>query len=102
VGRDHLGVDHGERTLALAASAHRPLVVFSGRVHEPVSWFERRDGIMYVNPGRTEGARFPNYIRFDTATHDACLVLDSAIGARSETARWGATFAAADAGLVVA
>jgi hypothetical protein len=36
------------------------------------------------------------------STHDACLVLDSAIGARSEVARWAATFAAPEAGLVVA
>jgi Icc-related predicted phosphoesterase len=102
VGRDHFGVDHGEPALAVAAAAYRPTAVFSGRVHEPVSWFERRDGIMYLNPGHTNGARFPNYIRFDTTTHDARLVLDSPIGARSEAARWAASFADPSAGLVVA
>lgn len=102
VGRDHFGADYGEHTLAMAAAAHRPTAVFSGRVHEPVSWFERRDGVMYLNPGHTDGARFPNYIRFDTATHDARLVLDSPIGARSEAARWATSFAKRDAGLVVA
>jgi Icc-related predicted phosphoesterase len=102
VGRDRFGTDHGEPTLAMAATAHRPIAVFSGRVHEPASWFERRDGVMYLNPGRTHGARFPNFIRFDTAMHDARLVLDSAIGARSEAARWSASFAESGEELVVA
>jgi Icc-related predicted phosphoesterase len=46
VARDHRGADHGEPALAQAAAAYRPLAVFCGRVHEPVAWFERRDGIM--------------------------------------------------------
>ena len=102
VGRDHLGVDHGEPALAMAAASYRPTAVLCGRVHEPISWFERRDGVMYLNPGRTEGARFPNYIRFDTTTNDARLVLDSPIGARSEAARWACAFAEQDAELSVA
>lgn len=102
VGRDMLGVDHGEPALALAAAAHRPTAVFCGRVHEPVSWFERRDGVMYLNPGHTSGARFPNYILFDTKTHHARIVLDSPIGARSEAARWSAAFPGSDVELVLA
>lgn len=102
IGRDHLDVDHGESALASAAAAYRPTAVFCGRVHEPVSWFDQRDGVMYLNPGHTRGARFPNYILFDTETHHARLVLDSPIGARSEAARWTDTLPGPAAGLVVA
>ena len=102
VGRDDLGVDHGEIALAHAASIHRPTAVFCGHVHQPVSWFHRHEGVMYLNPGHTRGARFPNHILFDTKTHDARIVLDSPIGARSEPARWATTFADTDAELFVA
>lgn len=102
VAQDHRGIDHGEPALGAAVAAHRPAVVFCGRVHEPASWFDYRDGVMYLNPGRTEGARFPNYIRFDTASRDARRVLDSPIGARSEAARWPIGFSRTPAAVIPA
>lgn len=102
VGRDALGVDHGEPALAQAAAIHRPTAVLSGRVHQPESWCECREGVLYLNPGHTRGARFPNHIVFDTDTHHARLVLDSPCGARSEAARWADASADPDVELVVA
>lgn len=102
VARDFYGEDFGDRALAAAVRRHRPRVVLSGRVHEPQSWFHRANGVIHLNPGRNPDGRFPNYIMYDTDRNHAWRVLDSPIGARSETARWAEVFDAVGPDLVPA
>lgn len=92
VGREYAGPDFGEPSMVDTIARLRPKVVLCGRVHEPASWFERQDGVMYLNPGCLRTARFPNHILLDTESFEARRVVDCALGAHSETARWTATF----------
>lgn len=92
IARMFAGEDRGDRALAAAVRQYQPQAVLCGDVHEPASWFHRKDGVIHLNPGHTPGARFPNYVLFDTDTLEAHRVVDSAIGARSESARWTADF----------
>lgn len=92
VAREYSGPDYGDPTLPDAISRWKPKLVLCGRVHQPASWFERCDGVMYLNPGCLRTARFPGHILIDTETFEACRVVDSAVGAHSQTARWAAVF----------
>ncbi|MGH8019635.1 MAG: hypothetical protein ACREIA_15405 [Opitutaceae bacterium] len=69
-------------------------------IHEPESWFEQKDGVLFVNPGATEGGRFPNHVLFDLETFTLRRVTDSAVGARCEIASWPPPARESEEGLV--
>lgn len=92
VGREYAGPDFGEPSMIRTIERLKPRIVLCGRVHEPASWFEQRDGVMYLNPGCLRAARFPSHILLDTESLEACRVIDTVLGAHSAQARWSATF----------
>ena len=102
VGREYAGPDFGEPSMVDTIARLRPKLVLSGRVHEPASWFERRDGVMHLNPGCLRAARFPNHIVVDTTSFEAARVIDTALGEHSETARWSVEFDDASERLAIA
>ncbi len=44
---------------------HRPSVVLCGHVHSPLSWIDRFEGTLYLNPGQDLAAPFPNHVLID-------------------------------------
>ena len=56
------GIDAGDVDLVAATGRHAPRLVLSGHVHSPRHWRERRDGTLFLNPGRNAEAAFPNHI----------------------------------------
>lgn len=88
VGRRQFGNDNGDPDLNESVLRFGPRVVLCGHVHEPSSWFEQQDGVMYLNPGSVNQGRFPNHILFDTDSFTAHRVTDSVAGARCEIATW--------------
>lgn len=90
VGRRAFGFDDGDPDLDVAAARHRPAVILSGHIHDPATWFERRDGIVHINPGSAEHGRFPNHVIVDWDRRTAHRVCDSMPGAHCEVATWPA------------
>lgn len=68
------GGDAGDPDLVPPVRRHRPRVVLSGHVHQPSHWCDRRDGTLYLNPGRTPDAEFPNHVLVHTARLDCQFV----------------------------
>lgn len=60
------GRDAGDPDLVAPVRRHAPRVVLSGHVHEPIHWHERTEFTLYLNPGHTAGAPFPNHILLQT------------------------------------
>ncbi len=60
------GRDAGDPDLVNAVRRHTPRVVLSGHVHDPLRWCEQKDATLYLNPGRTPNAAFPNHILLQT------------------------------------
>lgn len=60
------GRDAGDPDLAGPVRRYAPRIVLSGHVHDPVRWFEQKDATLYLNPGRTPDAPFPNHILLNT------------------------------------
>jgi uncharacterized protein len=56
------GADAGDLDLVSAARHYAPRLVLSGHVHSPLYWRERRDGTVFLNPGRNPDAPFPNHV----------------------------------------
>ncbi len=68
------GVESGDRDLMAAVLRHQPQLVLSGHVHAPLHWRERRDGTVFVNPGRNPAAAFPNHVLVRTDTQQCQLI----------------------------
>lgn len=81
VARRHNGYDGGDVDLIAPVKIHRPRIVFSGHVHDPVRWHEQAGATLLLNPGRDEHAPFPNHILVDTGTF-ACEHVSSVLGSR--------------------
>ncbi|MFT3870380.1 MAG: metallophosphoesterase family protein [Nibricoccus sp.] len=60
------GRDAGDPDLLGPARRYAPRVVFSGHVHDPIHWCEQTEPTLYLNPGRTPDALFPNHILLKT------------------------------------
>lgn len=60
------GRDAGDRDLVYPIRRYAPRVVFSGHVHDPLHWCEQKESTLYLNPGRTPDAPFPNHILLQT------------------------------------
>lgn len=56
------GGDNGDPDLVFAVRRHAPRLVLSGHVHTPRHWCEQAGSTLYLNPGRTRDAAFPNHI----------------------------------------
>lgn len=61
------GGDAGDIDLVSAARRYAPRLVLSGHVHAPRHWRELRNGTLFLNPGRSADAAFPNHILIRTA-----------------------------------
>lgn len=60
------GVDHGDPDLVAAVRRYAPRLVLSGHIHAPLHWREQDGATLYLNPGRTPAAPFPNHILIQT------------------------------------
>jgi Icc-related predicted phosphoesterase len=60
------GRDAGDPDLVNSVRRYAPRVVLSGHVHDPLHWCEQQDATLYLNPGRTPDAPFPNHILLRT------------------------------------
>ncbi len=68
------GGDGGDPDLVGSVQRHAPRLVLSGHVHCPVEWGESRGQTLFLNPGRSAGASFPNHILVQTESMTAKLV----------------------------
>ncbi len=100
VSRATTGIDLGDFEVDRALARHAPRVVLCGHIHEPESWFEQKDGVLFINPGSTGSGRFPNHVLFDLETFTLRRVADSAAGARCEVASWPPFARESEEGLV--
>jgi uncharacterized protein len=66
VGTRANGRDAGDPDLVRPTRRHAPRTILSGHIHDPISWFEKKDSTLLLNPGRIADARIPNHIVFDT------------------------------------
>jgi Icc-related predicted phosphoesterase len=66
VARRPSGRDAGDPDLVASVRSHTPRVVLAGHVHDPIHWHERTESTLYLNPGHTAGAPFPNHIILQT------------------------------------
>lgn len=90
VGRRAYGFDDGDPDLDVAAARYRPAMILSGHIHDPATWFERREGIVHINPGSAAHGRFPNHVLVDWDNKTARRVCDRTPGATCEIAEWPA------------
>lgn len=60
------GTDGGDPELIAAVRRHAPRLVLSGHVHDPVEWYHATPSTLYLNPGRSANAAFPNHILLNT------------------------------------
>lgn len=65
VGWRDNGESGGDPTLLSAVAKHQPRIVLCGHVHSPLSWIERFDGVLYLNPGSDARGTVPNHILVD-------------------------------------
>jgi Icc-related predicted phosphoesterase len=56
------GTDAGDPDLVSPSRRYAPRLVLSGHVHNPLHWRERRNEILFLNPGRSAEGAFPNHI----------------------------------------
>jgi predicted MPP superfamily phosphohydrolase len=75
------GADAGDPDLVPAARRHSPRLVLSGHVHAPLHWRQRRDGTLFLNPGRGADGALPNHILVRTDQMSCQLIT----GPRMET-----------------
>ena len=68
------GRDAGDPDLAGPIRRYTPRAVLSGHVHDPLHWCERTDSTLYLNPGRTQDAPFPNHILLTTQDMSCQLI----------------------------
>lgn len=68
------GRDAGDPDLVKPVRRYTPRVVLSGHVHDPLHWSEQRDSTLYLNPGRTPDAPFPNHILLQTEDMSCQLI----------------------------
>ncbi|MEO6993416.1 MAG: metallophosphoesterase [Lacunisphaera sp.] len=68
------GRDAGDPDLVNPVRRYAPRVVLSGHVHDPLHWCEQKDSTLYLNPGRTPGAPFPNHILLQTEDMSCQLI----------------------------
>lgn len=61
------GGEGGDPDLVGPVLRHGPRVVLSGHVHGPMAWCERQEHTLFLNPGRSADAPFPNHILVQTA-----------------------------------
>jgi Icc-related predicted phosphoesterase len=68
------GAAGGDPDLVAPARRHAPRLVLSGHVHSPLSWRERRNSTLFLNPGRSADSPFPNHILVRTDRMTSQLV----------------------------
>lgn len=103
VGTAKSEYDHGDPDLNVAVDRFRPGVVLCGHIHDPVSWFESRDDVMFLNPGSVPDGRFPNHILLDGASCTARRVTATATGGGcSETVTWSRSARTSERSLIPA
>jgi Icc-related predicted phosphoesterase len=68
VSTRNIGLEGGDPALVGAVRRYTPRLVLSGHVHHPVQWHDASDATLYLNPGRHDGAAFPNHILVDPTT----------------------------------
>ena len=61
-----VGTDGGDPELIAAVRRHAPRLVLAGHVHDPVDWCHATPSTLFLNPGRTADAAFPNHILINT------------------------------------
>lgn len=72
-----VGTDGGDPELIAAVRRHAPRLVLSGHVHDPVEWRHATPTTLYLNPGRSPNAAFPNHILVSTERME-CLLATAA------------------------
>ena len=77
VGTRLNGRDAGDPDLVGPARRYSPRAILSGHIHDPVSWFEKRNSTLLLNPGRTVDARIPNHIVLDTESFSCELITEN-------------------------
>lgn len=82
-----VGTHGGDPDLVAAVRRHAPRLVLSGHVHDPVEWRHATPSTLYLNPGRSINAAFPNHILVRTDRMECRLVTadrdESSTGAQS-------------------
>ncbi len=68
------GVDAGDPDLVAPARRDAPRLVLAGHVHTPLHWRERRDGTLFLNPGRRADGPVPNHILVRTRDMSCQLI----------------------------
>jgi hypothetical protein len=56
------GGDGGDPDLVATVRRYAPRLVLSGHVHDPMHWRQHEEPTLFLNPGRTAAADFPNHI----------------------------------------
>lgn len=81
------GSDDGDPDLVEAVRRYAPMLVLSGHVHNPLHWRERGETTLFLNPGSSPDAEFPNHILVRTDHMSSRFVTDArpsaALDARS-------------------
>lgn len=77
VGTRTSGRDAGDPDLVNPVRRYAPRVVLSGHVHDPLHWCEQQGSTLYLNPGRTPDAPFPNHILLQTEDMSCQLITSS-------------------------
>jgi len=70
------GSDGGDPDLVEPVRVHAPLLVLSGHVHNPLHWRERGETTLFLNPGYSPKAEFPNHILVRTDRMSSQLITD--------------------------
>jgi uncharacterized protein len=70
------GGDGGDPDLLEPVRRHAPKLVLSGHVHEPLHWRERGETTLFLNPGYSPNAEFPNHILVRTERMSSQLIRD--------------------------
>lgn len=60
------GGDGGDPDLIGPVKRYAPRLVLSGHVHNPLHWCEHGEQTLYLNPGHSPGAPYPNHILIQT------------------------------------
>jgi Icc-related predicted phosphoesterase len=60
------GSDRGDPDLVEPVRRYAPMLVLSGHVHSPLHWRERGETTLFLNPGCSPDAEFPNHILVNT------------------------------------
>lgn len=68
------GGDSGDPDLVAPTRRYAPRLVLSGHVHTPIHWREHAAPTLFLNPGRSADADFPNHILVQTDEMSCRLV----------------------------